>query len=88
MVDNILMVIAGMILGGFITVKAEAVYLQKKYADKEFTDEEYRAIMQKISFVESFISVFIGVVVYLTIKNYFLYGVCIGAFIFSRKPNL
>ena len=88
MIDKILIAIAGMILGGFITVKAEAVYFQKKYSDKKLTDEEYLEVMHKISFIESFISVFAFVVVYLTIKNYFLYGVCIGAFIFSRKPNL
>ncbi len=88
MIDNILTIIAGMILGGFVTVKAESIYFKKKYSGKELTDEEYRDFMQKISFIESFISVFICVVVYLTIKNYFLYGVCIGAFIFSRKSNL
>jgi uncharacterized protein YneF (UPF0154 family) len=88
MVDNILIVIAGMILGGFTTVKLEDFYIGKKYSGRKLSDEDYKDVMRKISFIESFISVFVCVVVYLTIKNYFLYGVCLGAFVFSRKPGL
>jgi Flp pilus assembly protein protease CpaA len=85
MIDNILLFVAGMILGGFVIVKVEAVYFAKKFPNANLSDLEYREVMNRLSFVESFIAVFIAVVVYFTIKNYFLYGVCLGAFIFSRK---
>jgi hypothetical protein len=79
------MVVAGMILGGFIVAKFESYYFTKNYPDMKLGDDEYNELMRKISFIESFISVFIAVIVYYTLKNYFLYGMCLGAFIFSRK---
>lgn len=88
MIDQILMFVAGMILGGFVLVKAEEIYFAKKFPTQEPSDEVRIEHLKKLSFIESFISVFIATLAYFYFQHYFIYGACLGAFIFSRKPNL
>lgn len=88
MIDQILMLVAGMILGGFILVKFEELYFAKKYPETEPTHEERIHTLKQLSFGESFVCVFIAVLSYFLFPHFFIYGICLGAFIFSRKPNL
>ena len=79
--DAILIILAGMILGGFIVARTEQFFLHK-YSEKPSRGD----YMRRVYFIESFVSVFVFVLNLYLFKVMILYGLCIGALIFSMKP--
>ena len=78
MIDNTLLFVAGMIIGGFIYVKIEA-FVKNRYSDYP---------MKRFGQIVTFASVFFIAVNYLTVKYIFLYGIFAGILIFSFIPQM
>lgn len=82
--DTILLFLAGMILGGYIYIKAESLILNRFYPE---TEMETRAdALKKIGFRLTFIGVFLFVLVFFLLKSAVLAGICAGFAIFGMKP--
>jgi len=82
--DFILLMLAGMILGGYIYVKVENYILNRYYPD---ADGEWRLqALKKIGFSLTFAGVFFFVITIFLIKSAIMAGVFLGFAIFGIKP--
>jgi len=83
-VDSILIFVAGMIVGGFLYVRAEGVILSRFYPDHE--GEGRLVALRKIGFGCTFAGVFLLILAYYYTQNALLSGICAGFAIFGFKP--
>jgi hypothetical protein len=83
-VDNILMFLAGMILGGFLYTKAESHVLARYYPDMR--DEQRGLVLRKIGFVLTFAGVFCLVLAFFFLKIPVLMGIFAGFAVFGIRP--
>lgn len=79
--DTILLFLGGMILGGFLFMRAEAYVLERFYPDIERTEA-----LKKTGFILTFAGVFCFVLVFFLWKSAFPSGICAGFAIFGIRP--
>ena len=82
--DQILLLVSGMILGGFIYVKTEGFLLEKYYPGAEGEDRVHA--LKKIGFKLTFAGVFFFVLSFFLIGSAVLSGIFLGFAIFGIKP--
>ncbi|PLX66079.1 MAG: hypothetical protein C0602_13185 [Denitrovibrio sp.] len=82
--DSILLLVAGMILGGYVYVKTESIILSRYFPNAE--GEERIQALRKIGFRLTFIGVFFFVLTFFLLKSAVLSGVFLGFAIFGIKP--
>lgn len=76
MIDNILIFVSGMILGGFIYVQIENRIKNKLTSLKRFGQ------------IVTFLSIMFISINYLTLKHILIYGIFTGMLIFSLIPQM
>jgi len=82
--DFILLMLAGMILGGYVYVKTESFVINRYYPDSE-GDGRIEAL-KKVGFKLTFIGVFFFVITLFLLKSAVLSGIFLGFAIFGIKP--
>lgn len=82
--DSILLLVAGMILGGFVYVKIEDILLRKYFPDVEGEDRIHA--LKRIGFGLTFVGVFFFVLTFFFMESAVLSGIFLGFAIFGIKP--
>jgi len=82
--DTVLLFLAGMIIGGFVYVKAEAYLMERYYPGQE--GEERLKALRKLGTRMTFAGVFFFVLSFFLFPSTVFLGVCAGFAIFGFKP--